>query len=169
MSGPRGKIKAIDFGDLIRIKETRWLVKGRHLNVVWRIGAISDTTPADRVPDPAGTPSLPGKVDVIMDLPADKQVALTVEFTDELGHPVSAPSNVTATYTVDNTSLINLTDNGDGTAVAAAVGELGSAIVHVEVSGDVNSTGDLLIAVVAGLAERVNVVPGEATEVTPDT
>lgn len=168
VSTPRGKIRVTDYGDIIRIKETRWLIKGRHLNVVWRIGAISDTTPADRVPGPAGEPFQPAEMDVIMDLPADKQVALSLGFTDELGHPVPAPANVTAVYTVDDANLINLTDNGDGTASAAAVGDLGSAIVHVEVTGDVNATGDLLLTVVEGLAERVTVTPGEVTEVTPD-
>lgn len=69
---------------------------------------------------------------------------------------------------MDDANLINLTDNGDGTASAAAVGDLGSAIVHVEVTGDVNATGDLLLTVVEGLAERVTVTPGEVTEVTPD-
>jgi hypothetical protein len=167
VSGPRGKVQVTDFGDLIRIKETRWLIKGRHLNVVFHIGKISDTTPADRTAGPA-TPSLPGRVDIIMDLPADKQIALSIGFTDELGHPVSAPANTTTVYTVDDAAIINLTDNGNGTASAAAVGELGLAVVHAEVSGDVNSSGDFLITVVEGLAERVNIVGGEVTEVTPD-
>ena len=168
MNGPHGKVTVTDYGDLVKIKETRWLIKGRHLNVVWRIGAISNTTPADRIPGPAGPPSQSGRVNIIMDLQADKQVALSIGFTDELGHPVAAPANATTVYTVDDASLINLTDNGDGTAVAAAVGELGSAMVHAEVTGDVNASGDFALTVVEGLAERVNIVPGAVTEVTPD-
>lgn len=105
-----------------------------------------------------------------MDLQADMQVPLSLEFTDEVGNPVETPADTTVTYTVDDPSLINLTDNGDGTATAAAVGPLGAANVHVVVSWNGHTvTGDLQIVVVAGLAERVNIVAGEATEVTPDT
>jgi hypothetical protein len=104
-----------------------------------------------------------------MDLQADMQVPLSVQFTDEVGNPVGAPSGTAVAYTVDDPSLINLTDNGDGTATAAAVGPLGTANVHVEVTWEGKTlTGDLQIVVVAGLAERVSVVAGEPTEVTPD-
>lgn len=104
-----------------------------------------------------------------MDLMADQQVALTVGYTDEVGNPVPAPEEVTATFTVDDPTLINLTDNGDGTAVAAAVGPLGTATVHVSTTlNGQELTGDLAIVVVAGLAERINIIAGEPTEVTPD-
>jgi hypothetical protein len=165
VSGPRGKVTVTDFGDLVRIKETRWLIKGRHLNVVFHIGKISDTTPADRVRGPGGTPSPSQKVDGVMDLPADKKIVFNQPtFTDELEHPVPAPDN----YTVDAPDILNVTDNGDGTAVVASTGELGSAILHLEITGDVNATGDELINVVAGNAERVKMNPGEISEVTPD-
>ena len=169
MNGPHGKVRVTDYGDLIKIKETRWLIKGRHLNVVLHLGRVSDTTPADRVRGPGGIPSSPQKVDGVMDLPADKKVMFNQPtFTDELKHPVPAPANYTAVYTVDDPNIINLTDNGDGTASAASTGELGSAVVHLEITGDVNSSGDELINVVAGDAERVQMNPGEITEVTPD-
>lgn len=104
-----------------------------------------------------------------MDLKADKRVALgPPKFKDELDHEVPPPDNFSATYTVDDPDLVNLTDNGDGTASAAAVGDLGSTIVHLEITGDVNATGDLLLNVVAGDAERVEIGVGEITEVTPD-
>ena len=104
-----------------------------------------------------------------MDLMADKQVPLSLEWTDELGNPVATPADATAVYTVDNAEVIALTDNGDGTAVAAATGVLGTATVHVEATGaGLTLSGDLQIVVVAGLAERVNVVAGEPEEVTPD-
>lgn len=62
-----------------------------------------------------------------------------------------------------------VTDYGDGTATAAAVGTLGTATVHVEATADgVTLTGDLAIVVVAGLAKRINVVAGAPVEVTPD-
>lgn len=98
------------------------------------------------------------------------QVPLSGEFTDEMGNPVATPPDATVVYTVDDPTIINLTDNGDGTAVAAAVGVLGTANVHAVATWGANEvTGDLQIVVVAGLAERFNIVAGEPTEVTPDT
>jgi len=74
-----------------------------------------------------------------------------------------------ATYTVDDPTIITLTDNGDGTAEAAATGTLGTANVHVDATADgVTVSGDLQIVVVAGDAERVAIVAGAPEEVTPD-
>jgi hypothetical protein len=103
-----------------------------------------------------------------MDLQADKKVALSVAFTDEVGNSVPSPVGETVVYTVDDPSIIALTDNGDGTASAAATGVLGTANVHVEATGPVEATGDLQIVVVAGDAERIEIVPGTVEEVTPD-
>lgn len=104
-----------------------------------------------------------------MDLQADKKVALSVAYTDEVGNPTTAPDGATVAYTVDDPTIINLTDNGDGTAEAAAVGTLGTANVHVEATfNGTTLTGDLQIVVVAGLTERLTVVAGEPEEVTPD-
>ena len=136
--------------------------------LVWHIGPPQETEESDRVPGEPPTTTTPRKADVIVDLQADKKVALSVEFTDEVGNVVPLPAGETVTYTVDDASLINLTDNGDGTASAAAVGPLGTANVHVDATGPVEATGDLQIVVVAGDADRITVVPGEVTEVTPD-
>jgi hypothetical protein len=105
-----------------------------------------------------------------MDLQADKKVSLAYQWTDEVGNPTAPPTGtVTAVWTVDNTAVINLTDNGDGTAVAAATGTLGTANVHLEVTANGDTfTGDLQLVVVSGLAERINVVAGTPEEVTPD-
>jgi hypothetical protein len=143
-------------------------------NVIFHIGPPRNTTPADRVikPPPYNQPT--GKVDVRMDLQADKKVALSVEYTDEVGNATTAPAGATATYTVDDPTIINLTDNGDGTAEAAATGTLGTANVHLDVTfndeagNPVTVSGDLQLVVVAGLAERVNIVAGAPEEVTPD-
>lgn len=161
----RGKVT--DYGDLIHVEQ--WLIKGRHLSLVWRIGAPVDTTEADR--DSSATPTSPatGRRDAAMDLQADKKVSLSLAYTDEVGNPADTPASATATYTVDDPAIIALTDNGDGTAVAAATGTLGAANVHVEATFDGKTvTGDLQIVVVAGLAERVSVVAGEPEEVSPD-
>lgn len=158
----------IDLGDATLTLNLR--VKGlKRYALAWRLGAAADTTEADRVVlgPPYHQPT--GRTDLIMDLQADKKVPLSVAFTDEVGNPTAAPAGAVVTYTVDDPTIIALTDNGDGTAVAAAVGTLGTANVHVEASFDgVTVTGDLQVVVVAGLAERVTVVAGAPEEVTPD-
>lgn len=146
-------------------------VKGlpRPPRLLWHVGVPYPTTAADRVVQPPPYADTPKGVDLVMDLQADMQVPLSLQFTDEVGNPVETPAGTTVTYTVDDPTLINLTDNGDGTAVAAAVGPLGTANVHVEVSWNGQTlSGDLQIVVVTGLAERVSIVAGEPTEVTPD-
>lgn len=161
----RGQVT--DYGDLLHVEQ--WIVKGRrHHHIVWHVGAIADTTTADRIISGVAQPPT-GKVDLFMDLQADKKVPLSIGWTDELGNPTTAPDDFTVVYSVDDPAIINLTDNGDGTAVAAAVGTLGTATVHVEatVNGE-TITGDLAIVVVAGLAERLTVVAGDPEEVTPD-
>jgi hypothetical protein len=158
----------VDLGDVVAVFNLR--VKGlRRYGLLLRVGVAYDTSPADRVVKPPPYAHHPRKVDLIVDLQADKQVPLSVEYTDEVGNPTTAPDGATVAYTVDDPTIINLTDNGDGTAIAAAVGALGTANVHVEATfnGTV-LTGDLQIVVVTGLAERLSVVAGEPTEVTPD-
>jgi hypothetical protein len=142
-------------------------VKNYHLT--FHIGVPRETAPEDRVISPPPYyQNLTGKVDVTVDLQADKKVALSVEAQDEVGNPVPLPAGETVVYTVDDPTIINLTDNGDGTASAAATGTLGSATVHVDATGDLVASGDLLIVVVAGDAERIAIVPGAVEEVTPD-
>jgi hypothetical protein len=155
-------------GDVIASFTLR--VKGRHrLKLVWHIGPPQDTTAADRVVNGPPYHASTGRIDATMDLMADKKVPLSIEWTDEVGNPVETPAGATVAYTVDDPTLINLTDNGDGSAIAAAVGALGTANVHVEANLDGDMlTGDLQIVVVAGLAERINVVAGTPEEVTPD-
>jgi len=103
-----------------------------------------------------------------MDLQADKKVTLTFRTTDEVGNPVPLPAGETVVFTVDDPTIINLTDNGDGTAEAAATGTLGTATVHAEATGPLPGSGDLQLVVVAGDAERFEIVAGEPTEVTED-
>lgn len=135
---------------------------------MWKIGWPIDTVSQDRQRKPQMRATY-GKADLIMDLQADKKVPLSLQWTDEVGNPTGTPAGATATYSVDDTNVINLTDNGDGTAVAAATGTLGTATVHVDVvDGDVTLAGDLQLVVVAGMAERVEVVAGDPEEVTPD-
>jgi hypothetical protein len=164
-----GDVIKLDLGDVTLCLNLR--VKGlpRPPRLLWHVGVPYPTTAADRVIQPPPYAPTPKGVDLVMDLQADMQVPLSVEFTDEVGNPVPSPTGAVVAYTVDDPTLINLTDNGDGTAVAAAVGPLGTANVHVDVTWNgFTVTGDLQIVVVTGLAERVNIVAGTPTEVTPD-
>lgn len=141
------------------------------LSLVWHVGPVLDSSEEDRVAGEPPAQKEQRKVDVIVDLQADKKVALSVDFTDEVGNAVPAPADAVVVYTVDDPSIINLTDNGDGTAEAAATGTLGTANVHVDassVSAGLTLTGDLQLVVVAGLAERIAIVAGAPEEVTPD-
>lgn len=158
----------IDFGD-VKLDITMRVPGLRRYGVRWHIGPTVDSNPEDRIVKPPPYGPTPRKVDLTMDLMADKKVTLSVEWTDEVGNPVATPDGATAAYTVDDPTVINLTDNGDGTAVAAATGTLGTANVHGEFSANGQTvTGDLQIVVVTGLAERANIVAGAPEEVTPD-
>lgn len=164
----------IPFGDAVFVAGLE--IPGLHpsvLKTVWHIGPPRETTPADRVPSPPPYHIPTGRIDLIMDLMADKKVALSIGYTDELENPVPAPETSTTVYTVDDPTVVALTDNGDGTAEAAATGTLGTANVHSQstwsdLDGEHIVSGDLQIVVVAGLAERATIVAGEPTEVTPD-
>lgn len=161
---PRGKIT--DYGDLIH--EERWLIKGRHVDFAVHYGAETKTRPDDRVPGttPAVTP--PRKANVTMDLHADKMRTRTASAVDEMGNPTTYAG--TLAYTVDDPALINLTDNGDGSAVIAAVGPVGVANLTFTATPDV---GDPIVRVeainvIAGDAESFTFVDGDEAEVTPD-
>jgi hypothetical protein len=157
-----------DLGDLW----LDWSIRSKccqRLKVVWHIGHPVDTDPSDRVVKGPPYHQSTGRIDLIMDLQADKKVPLSLSYTDEVGNPTETPVGATATYTVDDPTIINLTDNGDGTAEAAATGTLGTANVHVEATADGTPfTGDLQIVVVTGDAARLAVVAGPPEEVTPD-
>lgn len=156
----------LDLGDFLL--QVRVFAKGRRRHLVLHVSAPEKGSAQTRRNT---APVLPrsGKVDGAMDLQADKQVTFSVEFTDEMGNPVSSPANMTAEYSVDASSVIALTDNGDGTCVAASTGQLGTAVVHVNVMADgFQGSGDELITVVAGDAERVILTASAPTEVTPD-
>lgn len=160
----------LDLGDVVLGLYVK--VKGhrRPSRWVWVIGAPRETEAGDRSVKGPPYASDTGKVDVHMDLQADKKVPLNGRFTDEVENPVEIPEGATVVYTVDDPTIINLTDNGDGTAVAAATGTLG--IAHVEGVADFGDgtqvTGRLELVVVAGDAERFTIEAGEPEEVTPD-
>ena len=156
---------SLDLGDSV----LEWNLRNKccqRLRLVLHIGHPQETEESDRVIQGPPYYQFTGRIEVAMDLQADKKVTLTGTYTDEVGNSTSAPVGSTVTYTVDDPTIINLTDNGDGTAVAAATGTLGTANVHAESS--VAGTADLQIVVVAGDAERFTITAGEPEEVTPD-
>lgn len=158
-----------DFGDIVLSLNAA--VKGlQPPRIAWRIGAPADTQPSDRTPGTRPrylTP--PRKVDFTMDLQADKKVTLAVTAQDEVGNPTEFDGTIV--YAVDDPSIINLTDNGDGTAEAAATGALGAALltaVATRADGR-EATAAFALNVVAGDAETFTISAGEPTEVTPDS
>jgi len=106
------------------------------------------------------------------DLKADNEFDLSPQFEDEMRNPVTAPAGAVTVYTqLDGAEFVTLVDNGDGSATVTALGPLGNATIHSETTADfspVPITGDFLVSVVAGDAQRVTIVAGPAREVTPD-
>lgn len=165
-------LRRIPFGDVILVAgiEVPGLQPPQPLRLVFRFGPVRDTTPADRVATPPPVyKNPPRKVEARMDLQADKKVALTVQAEDEVGNP--ATFDGTYAYTVDDASVINLTDNGDGTAVAAATGALGVATVTATATrtdGSLAGQGVLAFQVVPGDVATFDIAAGAPEEVTPD-
>ena len=103
----------LDLGDVELSLEL--LIKARQRRrFVLRASVPRPTTPEDRVVKGPPYHQHTGKVDLIMDLAADMQVTLSGAWTDEVGNPVDAPADASVVYTVDDPTIINLTDNGDG-------------------------------------------------------
>lgn len=102
-----------------------------------------------------------------MNLRDDQQVSLSVTFTDQVGNPVSPEQVGTLTFSVDDESILIVTDNGDGTALAVTTGTLGTATVTVQNDFDDDGTADfqgsLAFDVVAGDVFAINVAAGEPT------
>ena len=167
--------KYTDMGDVVIHEE--WLVKGQHYGLVFGVGAPLDVLAWERTPGTRRPPTTSlGRIDLLMDLQADKKVTLSASFTDELGHPVPTPSGTTIQWSTDTDEFVTGTTNDDGTFTVVSTGEIGDdttpantvVSLSVEFPNGRMVTGDLLITSVAGDAERVVITPGEVTEVTPD-
>lgn len=98
-----------------------------------------------------------------------EQVTLTLEALDSEGNPAA----VTTTWESSDPTVVAVTDNGDGSALAVAspgAGGLGVAMVTATVTdksdGDVH-TGTFEIEVVAGDAVSFNIVAGEPEPKNP--
>ena len=104
----------------------------------------------------------PVEILVSITLTDSQQCVLTVKGVDKKGNP----STVTgAAWFVDNTDLLGITDNGDGTAVLKAVGPLGKGTVSVKASvggGDVAGSAD--VTIVAGAPTTLTIDAGAPTD-----
>jgi hypothetical protein len=101
-----------------------------------------------------------------MQLLDSQQVTLSVSGVDAAGNPVPIqPTGLS--FSVDDPAILNLTDNGDGTALVVTTGTLGTATVTVnddpDGDGTVNFQGSLAIDVVTGDVTEIVVSAGEPT------
>jgi len=96
-----------------------------------------------------------------------QEVTFSVQGTDAKGNP--APLTGTPAFAVDDSSILTLVDNGDGTGKVSAVGATGSAtlsLTDTETDGD-NFIGSLAFDVIAGKVTAASIVPGAPTEIAP--
>lgn len=162
----------VDLGDIVASFNLR--VKGaRRLHWRLRVGPVTTMSAKEMQAIRNATASVASvirdlperKVDRYMDLLDDQKVKYDLQWTDDAGNEVPAPDplpgDFAATYSVTDSSVLALTDNGDGTAVVASTGTLGSAGVHVEVTADGQTlTGDDEINVVTSAAARITLKAG---------
>lgn len=165
---PLGQI--IDEGDTLL--QTRRIVKGRRVGFRLHDGTEADTGPVDRTPN--GAPAVPatnGRINVVRDLAQDKKFTRTYVAVDEFGAPTTFAG--TLAFTTANPELINVTDNGDGSAEIAAVGSgnLGPAALTFTATPDNGNPPVVVedvINVIVGAAEGFVASDSPDEEVTPD-
>lgn len=136
----------------------------------WHFGVPVESAEEDRVSGPAPNCKTTRKVDALMDLQADKKVSFMLQATDEVGNPTSFDG--TFVFSVDDPTILALTDNGDGSGEVAATGTLGVATLTgtaTRASDGATFTGAEAFNVVAGDAETFTFAFGAPEEVTPDT
>jgi len=127
-------------------------------SAVWTVGPVSPRVIVATKKKPRRTHKRRGmsnrKEDLRMNLKADQKVSLAVSFKDRAGNVLSPEAVGSLTFTSSDESLVTLTDNGDGTAVATTTGALGEAVVTASNDFDEDGTSDfsgsLAISVVAG-------------------
>lgn len=97
-----------------------------------------------------------------------QQVALAVSWLDRLGNPIPNPDGDILTWATSDATIVQVTDNGDGTAMAVTTGTVGSVVVtasdDLDADGNPDFLGSLAIDVVSGPVAEVQVVAGAVTE-----
>jgi hypothetical protein len=139
------------------LEETLGLDAGPTLH--WRVGPI--TWQENR---PRATSAQIGRTDSMADLvlTADQQARLAASGVDSDGNPVDLTGSLT--YGVDNTDVLTLTDNGDGTALVVTTGPTGSALVTATGDGVI---GSLAVDVVAGDVSSIAISATAEPQGTP--
>lgn len=169
---PLGQVT--DEGDTIL--QVRRLVKGRHPRFMLHDGSERDTKPADRVPN--GAPAVPasGGVHMARDLAQDKGFTRTYSAVDEFGAPASVPFDGTMAFSTDRPDVLNVTDNGDGSAKIDAIGPQPVLPVvamltftATPAAGGAPIVINDAIQVTAGAPEGFAATDSPDVEVTPDT
>jgi hypothetical protein len=97
-----------------------------------------------------------------MQLQDDQQVTLSVSATDDAGNVVVDAG--TLSFSVDDDTILTLTDNGDGTALVVTTGAVGTATVTVtddeDADGNPDFQGSLAIDVVTGAVAEISITAG---------
>jgi len=88
----------------------------------------------------------------------NQQASFSVSGTDARGNPAQITG--TPTFSVDRTDILELTDNGDGTGMVRATGQIGTAVLSV---ADTETDGDEFAGSVS-----IDVLAGQVTAVTID-
>lgn len=99
----------------------------------------------------------------------DQHVDCTIQFMDDAGNPVSAPTGATAVWSSSDTSIVTVaadpSDSTGMTGLVTATGKLGTAVVQLSVTvpGDSHSPyvgvgGEVLVG--AGQLSTVDVTFG---------
>jgi hypothetical protein len=103
-----------------------------------------------------------------MTMTDSQQVGLTIQPVDKKGNP--APVDGVPAWASSNTEVVTVTPAADGmSAVASAVGPLGTATVSVKADADLGSgvteiAGTLDITITAGAAATVTITAGTPTD-----
>ena len=136
------------------------------LRIHWTIGPPYPKPTIFQPQSRATSPFQPSEV--TMQLTADQQVQLTISGEDKYGNPVDISGDVF--WRSSDESVIVLTSTTKTSAVAAAVGPVGTASVTVSNDADQDGIGDfqgsLAIDVVAGDIAEIAITAGEPTDKT---
>ncbi len=133
-----------------------------HPQLRWRIGPVREKREQGIGADVSAHSHHHHKKEALVafELGDNQEVDLAVQETDTAGNAVAAEG---VTFASSDESVVAVTDNGDGTALASATGTLGSATVTVTDADD-NLSGTLDISVVTEAASAILVQPGTPRE-----
>jgi hypothetical protein len=125
----------------------------------WRVGPVEHARSGDIAgPSCITTRKVPPTMSfTIQD---NEKCSFSVSGVDEEKNPV--PLTGTPVYSIDDSGVLSLVDNGDGSCVVSATGTVGSGMLTVndsETDGDV-FIGSLAIDVIAGPVAAVVITPG---------